>query len=461
MSRRAVVLQWVAWACVAVMVLGYGLFMHGSRARPTAVDLEAESMRVTSGAAGTYRDPAASGGSALQMWTAATASTQLTAPAATRLVVRARGDQCSGAPVMRVQVDGRVVETVQVHASSWTDYPVAGSWGAGAHTLTLSFANDLVTEACDRNLHIDRAVFAAASQGAVPQSPSRVLWGLGPGISDAVEAPLYRDAGVNMVTTWFNGPDDLEWISGYAQPPTISDLYGSGKAVELVVWLADHPDYAVSEQFQRDITAVTSALKGSGPHYGPLYVVLFTEWETYSSDPEYPGRLKTAYLRAAAAIHAEYADARVALGFGGYEWGGEGDRDLAPWSDAIAASDFTAVQQMHACDNEQDGQNALVAQIRSSVRQLGAYGKPVMISHFKLWGDPACQVQAFDKFSKAMFTDTSMAELTNEGLFAWNFMMDHYIDDPGLVRQASTSLIGSYSAALPPSPHIPTAGLPD
>ncbi|MEV8511766.1 carbohydrate-binding domain-containing protein [Dactylosporangium sp. NPDC051484] len=460
MNERVLRMRWIAYASIATVLLGYGLFGHAAGTGVTTVDLEAESMRVTSGAAGTYRDPAASGGRALQMWTDATASAELTAPARARLVVRARGDQCSGAPAMRVQVDDQLVETVQVRASSWADYVITGAWGAGTHTLTLSFANDLVTDACDRNLHLDRAVFDASIPASSPRPQPRVLWGLGPGIADAVAAPVYRDAGMGMVTTWYNGPDDLAWISGYARPSTISDLYGSGKAIELVVWLADHPQYAVGEQFQRDIEVVTSALKGSGPHYGPLYVVLFTEWETYSSEPGYPERLKAAYLKAAAAIRAQYAGARVALGFGGYLWDSRGDRDLSFWSDAIAASDFTSVQQMQACDNEHDGQSALVPQIQTSVRQLGSYGKPVMISHFKLWGGPECQVRAFDKFTKTMLNDSSMAELTSDGLFAWNFMPDHYLNDPGPVRDSSTALISTYSASLPPSPHIPTAGVP-
>ncbi|WP_344515037.1 carbohydrate-binding domain-containing protein [Dactylosporangium maewongense] len=453
-------MRWIQYVSITTVLLGYGLFVHATGTGLTTVDLEAESMRVTSGAAGTYRDPEANGGKALQMWTDATASAELTVPAGAQLVVRARGDQCSGAPAMRVQVDGRLVETVQVHASSWADYAIAGSWGAGAHTLSLSFANDLATDACDRNLHLDRAVFDTSDPASSPRAQARVLWGLGPGIGDAVAAPLYRDTGMGMVTTWYNGPGDLAWISGYARPSTISDLYGSGKAVELVVWLADHPEYAVSEQFQRDIKVVTSALKGSGPHFGPLYVVLFTEWETYSSDPGYPARLKAAYLEAAAAVRAEYAGARVALGFGGYLWGSWGDRDLSFWSDAIAASDFTAVQQMHACDYEHDGQSALVPQIQTSVRQLGSYGKRVMISHFKLWGSPECQVKAFTKFTETVLTDSSMAALTNDGLFAWNFMPDHYLDDPGPIRGASAGLIGRYSASLPPSLNTPTAGLP-
>jgi hypothetical protein len=308
------------------------------------------------------------------------------------------------------------------------------------------------------------AVLALLSYAVVGHDPGprpRVLWGLGPGIAEAVEAPVYADAGMGMVTTWYNGPGDLEWIGGYARPSTISDLYGAGKAIELVVWLADHPAYAVSQQFQRDIKTVVSALKGSGPHYGPLYVVLFTEWETYSSDPAYPHRLRAAYLAAATAVRAAYAGARVALGFGGYTWGSWGGPDLTFWSAAIAASDFTAVQQMQACDDERDGQSALVAQIRSSVRQLGSYGKPVMISHFKLWGEATCQVRAFGRFARTVLTDASMGALTRDGLFAWNFMPDHYLEDPGPDRAVQVARIDRYSAALPPSARVPTAGLPD
>lgn len=268
-----------------------------------------------------------------------------------------------------------------------------------------------------------------ATVPTAPRSPAHVLWGIGDELGPAIDSPLYRNGIANMVTAWYNGPADLAWASGYSQPSTVSDIYGSGKAIELVVFLADHPTYAVSDQFQHDIKTLVTAMRGSGPHYGPLYVVLFTEWETYSSDPAYPTALKRAYLSAVNAVHSAYSGARVALGFGGYEWSQQSPhRDLSFWRDAIGASDFTAVQAMQDCKSNVNGQNVLVPQIRASVRQLGSYGKPVMISHFKLWGDPVCQVAAFEHFAGEVLTADSLDQLTADGLFAWGFMNDYYIN---------------------------------
>ena len=275
------------------------------------------------------------------------------------------------------------------------------------------------------------------------QRPS-ILWGIGDQLSGAVKTPIYRNAPVHMVTAWYNGPGDLGWMSGYQKGSTISDLYGRGKAIELVVWLRDHADYAISPQFQEDAKVLARLFKGNGPHHGRLYVVLFTELETYSSDPGYLSNLKRAYFQAMATFRRE-ANARVALGLGGYHWGSAPNRDLRFWDDAIRASDFTAVQAMQACDNERDGQNIIIPQIRSSVKQLGTYGKPVMISHFKLWGDPRCQTAAFGKFARTVFTDRAMSALVADNLFAWNFMDDHYINDPGPTHEIAKRLLATYA----------------
>jgi hypothetical protein len=224
----------------------------------------------------------------------------------------------------------------------------------------------------------------------------------------------------------------------------MSDLYGRGKAIELIVWLGEHADYAVSSQFQEDAKVLARTFKGNGPHYGRLYVVLFSELETYSSDPGYFPNLKRAYFQAMTTFH-RYANAHVALGLGGYAWGSTPDRDLSFWDDAIRASDFTAVQAMQACDSERDGQSILVPQIRSSVKQLGTYGKPVMISHFKLWGDLGCQTAAFDKFMGEVFTNRSLSALTADHLFAWGFMADHYINRPGPTYETAKRLITAYA----------------
>jgi len=290
-----------------------------------------------------------------------------------------------------------------------------------------------------------RASSTMVSTMTTRRSRPKILWGIGDQLASAVKSPIYRNAPMNMVTAWYNGPGDLEWMSGYQKGSTMSDLYGQGKAIELVVWLGDHTDYAISPQFLEDARVLARTFKGNGPNRGRLYVVLFSELETYSSDAGYFADLKRAYFRAMAIFHQENANARVALGLGGYHWGSTPNRDLNFWEDAIRASDFTAVQAMQACDNERDGQNIIIPQIRSSVKQLGAYGKPVMISHFKLWGDPSCQTAAFDKFMRVVFTDKSLSALTADNLFAWNFMNDHYINDPGPAHETAKRVIATYA----------------
>ena len=169
-------------------------------------------------------------------------------------------------------------------------------------------------------------------QRTVP--PRKLLFGLGDEISAATSAPLYLHGGVNMVTSWYNGPSDLAWMSGYASTDVVSDLYQQGKALELVVWLADEPAYAVSPQFQSDLAKLIDIFKGNGPYYGPLYVVLYTEFETYSDQPGYDAQLRTSYLAAVSKIHSLYRQAYVALGFGGYVWGA---RLPPPEPDVLAA----------------------------------------------------------------------------------------------------------------------------
>ena len=283
----------------------------------------------------------------------------------------------------------------------------------------------------------------AAAATAVPQ----VLFGMGDEISGATATPIYAQAPVDMVTSWYNGPGDLGWMTGYRSTGTMSQLYGQGKALELVVWLANHARYALSTRFQHDLASLVTTFRGNGPHYGPLYIVLFTEFETYSSSPTYTAQLMQAYVRAVATVHAVDPSAKVALGLGGYDWSASRPvRDLTPYAAAFQASDFVAVQEMQSCTNEA----LLEGQVRASVAQLGTLGKPVMISHFKLWGTAACQTAAFGTFESHLLTDASMATLTSERLFAWGFMNDHYINDPGPTFTTAVADLTRYGAPPPP-----------
>ena len=127
-------------------------------AATTPVLVEGETFRLSPVRSGSvFSDKNASGGRALLMSTNGTASTTITTPAFSSLVIRARGDQYKGAPTMTVAVDGTVVSTVAVSATGWTDYTIPVSGTAGTHTISVGYTNDLRASAGkDRNLRFDK-----------------------------------------------------------------------------------------------------------------------------------------------------------------------------------------------------------------------------------------------------------------------------------------------------------------
>lgn len=85
-------------------------------------------------------------------------------PEFTSLTIRAKGDQYRGAPTMRVSVNGQVVSTVAVDATTWTDYTVDYSGPAGTYNVTVAFTNDLSSRKYgDRNLLLDSVTAVAAA----------------------------------------------------------------------------------------------------------------------------------------------------------------------------------------------------------------------------------------------------------------------------------------------------------
>jgi parallel beta-helix repeat protein len=123
--------------------------------------LEAETM---TGGGAVFNDSTASAGQALVFWSNGTASRQVTTPAFDSMVVRARGDQCSGAPHLVLSVDGTQALSTSVAAASWTDYTANVSLPSGAHTFQLTFDNDYrAAGGCDRNLRVDELTFAGTT----------------------------------------------------------------------------------------------------------------------------------------------------------------------------------------------------------------------------------------------------------------------------------------------------------
>jgi endoglucanase len=114
-----------------------------------------------------FSDSSASGGQGLLIWTNGTASATVRTGAAQGVTVRARGDQCNGAPQMAVAVDGQQVMSTEVTAASWTDYSAPASITSGTHSVTIGFTNDYLN-GCDRNLRLDKMSFGASA----PPPPS-------------------------------------------------------------------------------------------------------------------------------------------------------------------------------------------------------------------------------------------------------------------------------------------------
>src|SRR4051794_11197418 len=139
----------------AVLVLALVLGFGAATARAaTLLSVEAESM-TTSGKV--RSDSKASGGRAVLLSTNGSLSATVTlGSAASSVVVTVRGDQCQGAPVATLKVDGADVQSVPVTSTAWAAYTVPAAIGAGSHTVAIAYANDFSTRQCDRNLYVDK-----------------------------------------------------------------------------------------------------------------------------------------------------------------------------------------------------------------------------------------------------------------------------------------------------------------
>ena len=134
-----------------------------------ATNLESESMSVAAGVAYSTDNATASGGKTMTLFGDGAITKAVTTDRATRLVVRASGDQCEGPPSMQVDVDGNRVLTTSVVATTLTDYTAAVDLAAGSHTVRITFSNDLLRPGvCDRNLVIDRVTFGTPRPASRP-----------------------------------------------------------------------------------------------------------------------------------------------------------------------------------------------------------------------------------------------------------------------------------------------------
>jgi hypothetical protein len=123
---------------------------------------------------------------------------------------------------------------------------------------------------------------------ATPFTGPKLLFGLGPEADVARASALVRSSAVRMLTSWYNGPQDFEWLKTW-QTQEIPLAYLDGYVMHLIVF-ADGPEvplntrygiacgrsYPLADRFLGDMRRLAETFAGDGA--GPPYVTLFTEF---------------------------------------------------------------------------------------------------------------------------------------------------------------------------------------
>jgi hypothetical protein len=298
--------------------------------------------------------------------------------------------------------------------------------------------------------------FGAGSGAAAPPKPTtpHVLFGLGPEADGALASNLVATAPVKMMTSWYNSPNDLNWMTGWRNS-LVPNAYASGYTLHLIVY-SGGPEgavstsygdacgraYPLSSRFAGDIVQLAQTFAGSGP----LYVTLFTEFQTYPctdnawvGSENYYRALKDQYAAAQSAFRQYAPNAKVSLGWGGWQarWDDPaqgGGRSLFPYfADVMQASGFQSFQAMESDSNVED--------VRAMTRILGAYG-PVMLAHYKP-DNGSCATATADLTT--MLTGPFLTEVTANGLFAWSFMDQGIVNCSPQVTTLVKSAVSTYA----------------
>jgi len=310
------------------------------------------------------------------------------------------------------------------------------------HALVVAFLDGLWRLRRPRPLHVvlglvvgvQLAMMVPLPVAAVPVP--RLLFGLGPEADGALTSPFTRAAPVRLLTSWYTGPKDLAWMTGW-RSGVVPKAYADGYALHLIVYDGEPQGplttaygpacgkaYPLSRRFLPDMQALAQTFAGDGR----FYVTLFTEFQTYPcvnnqwvGAESYYRALQDQYLAAVAIFHQYAPNSRVSLGWGGWQarWDDPvngGGRSLFPFlAAALQGSDFQSFQAMQTDGN--------VTDVRDMTYLLGQYG-PVMLAHYR--PDNGSPV-VVDADVRAMLTDGYLADVTAAGLFAISFMDDKLI----------------------------------
>ncbi len=280
----------------------------------------------------------------------------------------------------------------------------------------------------------------------------KLLYGLSGGVSLAQASELVRDAPIRMLTTTFHQSSELDGLSSW-RDRVVPEAYGKGFALHLLIpsWDDDdNPEVPFDTEYGRacgrqepftdtfldDMRSLARIFAGraDGP---PLYVTVFHEvsamacgddgyYDSTDATRAYFRALKDRYVEIRDVFHTEAPNARVGLGWQGWQAtiddhpeAGGGPSMFAHFADVLAASDFNSVLSWKAPGN--------VEQIRAAVRILGEYGPVMVAAH----ANDDVPPDVIDRDVRTLLTDASIAALVADGLFAWSFNEEKGMVDAG------------------------------
>ncbi len=286
------------------------------------------------------------------------------------------------------------------------------------------------------------------------KSPLKILFGIGSQAGPAMDYKIVREAPVHMLTSWYNGPSDLEWMR-VQKNDAIKRVYAKGYVVHLITWTdpqysevqtshgpACGTPYPVSAQILDDMKQLAQIWAGPGS----MYVTLFTEFQTYTctnntwnGNENYYMALKDNFRKIKDIFHQYAPGSKVAMSWGGglsrYDdpTNQAGLSFMSHFDDVMKESDFASFQAMESDTNIQ------VMLDMTSI--LSKFGKPIMLSHYK----PANNSQeVFDNDIHRLFTDSVIQQLTGKGLFAFSFMDNENINNSEATYQTVKAGIAKY-----------------
>jgi hypothetical protein len=297
---------------------------------------------------------------------------------------------------------------------------------------------------------------AASSQAAGARSTAahRILFGLGTEANGDRTGTLAKSAPLGMLSSWYNGPSDLSWMSGWETSEVPRD-YAAGYDMHLIVWSGEARTtfstpfgtacgkaYPVSQEFLADIERLARIFRPADGR--TLYVTLFTELQTYacngnewSGSPQttaYYEALKSQYTAAMGIFHRLAPGSKVSLGWGGWQarWNGPatgaGKSLFKHFAGVMHASDFESFQMLGSATDTTD--------ILAMTQQLKRYG-PVMLAYYR---PPEGGVSVTREHLKSVLAPAFLEKLTRLRLFSMAFVSEEWFaGDPtslGLVQDA-------------------------